>query len=177
MSDIIYDYTNTLSQHYFENMSAMYDKDIAPIIVALDLRTPMNIGGIIRLAGNIGCRKVLFTGDQNHFRKEKIRRTATTGYGHVDWGFCEHNQWQDKIPKDYRIIAVETTKEATSIFETKMLGKIAFIVGNERYGIDKKSLESCESAVYIPMPGIVKSMNVIQAANVALFEWLRQNII
>ncbi len=176
MSEITYDNSGTLSQHYFDNKNENYDESIAPIIIALDLRTPMNIGGIIRLAGNIGCRKVLFTGDEHHFRMAKIRRTATTGYGHVDWQFCEHHQWQKQIPVDYSIVAVETVKEATSIFNTKLIGKYAFVVGNERYGIDEKSLASCDSAVYIPMPGIVKSMNVAQAANVVLFEWFRQNI-
>ena len=176
MSRIAYDNSNTLSQHYFDSNSEFYDENNAPIIIAIDLRTPMNIGGIIRLAGNLGCRKVLFTGDENQFRTAKIRRTATTGFGHVDWEFCEHYKWQEKIPQDYQIIAVETVKNATSIFNTKLIGKFAFVVGNERYGIDDKNLESCESAVYIPMPGIVKSMNVVQAANVVLFEWLRQNI-
>jgi len=176
MSNINYDNSDTLSQHYFDNKAELYSSEIAPIIIALDLRTPMNIGGIIRLAGNLGCRKVLFTGDQDHFRTAKIRRTATTGFGHVDWEFCEHHQWQEKVPADYQIVAVETIAEATSIFQTKLIGKYAFVVGNERYGIDQKSLKSCASAVYIPMPGIVKSMNVVQAANVVLFEWLRQNI-
>jgi len=176
MGSISYDNSNTLSQYYFDNKKPLYDENIAPIIIALDLRTPMNIGGIIRLAGNIGCRKVIFTGDENHFRSAKIRRTATTGYGHVDWKFCEHHQWQNMIPKDYKIVAVETVKEASSIFKTELMGKHAFVVGNERYGIDEKILEDCDAAVYIPMPGIVKSMNVVQAANVVLFEWLRQNM-
>ena len=176
MSGITYDNSETLSQHYFDDTADLYSSDIAPIIIALDLRSPMNIGGMIRLAGNMGCRKVLFTGDENHFRTAKIRRTATTGFGHVDWEFCEHHEWQKKIPEDYQIVAVETIASATSIFKTKLIGKYAFVVGNERYGIDKKSLESSHSAVYIPMPGIVKSMNVVQATNVVLFEWLRQNI-
>jgi len=176
MSDITYDNSATHSQYFFDNQSELYDSDIAPIIIALDLRTPMNIGGIIRLAGNLGCRKVLFTGDENYFRTAKIRRTATTAYKHVDWEFCQHHHWQDKIPNDYQIVAVETTADALSVFETKLIGKYAFVVGNERFGIDQQSLELCQSAVYIPMPGMVKSMNVVQAANVVLFEWLRQNI-
>ncbi|MCK5855939.1 MAG: hypothetical protein KAG64_00520 [Bacteroidales bacterium] len=176
MSDINYDNTDTLSQHYFDNKNENYNADNAPIIVALDLRTPMNIGGIIRLAGNIGCSKVIFTGDENHFRTAKIRRTATTGFSHVNWDFCEHHQWQKLIPDDYTILAVETIESATSVFKTQLKGKYAFVVGNERFGIDEKSLKSCQSAVYIPMPGIVKSMNVVQATNVVVFEWLRQNI-
>jgi len=176
MSDITYDNSGTLSQHFFDNMDELYNPEDAPIIVALDLRTPMNIGGIIRLAGNIGCRKVIFTGNKEHFRADKIRRTATSGYGHVDWEFCDHHQWLDHIPEDYQIIAVETVKYAKAIFEAKLKGKCAFVLGNERYGIDNKSLEICNEAVFIPMPGVVKSMNVVQAANVVVFEWLRQNI-
>ena len=176
MDSINYDNSSTLSQHFFDDKGNSYDEGIAPILIALDLRTPMNIGGIIRLAGNLGCKKVLFTGDESHFRTAKIKRTATTGYGHVNWKFCNHHEWQNEIPDDYTIVAIETVEKAKSVFESKMIGKFAFVVGNERYGIDEKSLESCHSAVYIPMPGIVKSMNVVQAANVVLFEWLRQNI-
>jgi len=176
MHSINYDNSNTHSQHYFDNKGEMYDEAIAPILIALDLQTPMNIGSIIRLAGNIGCKKVLFTGDENHFRTAKIKKTATTGFSQVEWKFCEHHKWQDEVPNDYDIIAVETVQSAKSIFDTKLKGKYAFVVGNERYGIDDKSLEYCKSAVYIPMPGKVKSMNVVQAANVVLFEWLRQNI-
>lgn len=176
MTSIEYDNSSTLSQFFTENQTPLYSPEIAPIIVALDLRYPMNIGGIIRLAGNIGCRKVLFTGDPNHFRLDKIRRAATTGYKQVDWAFYEHHKWQDEIPDDYQIVAVETVKEAKSIFNSSLIGKYAFVVGNERYGVDEKSITACDKAVYIPMSGAVKSMNVVQAANVVLFEWLRQNI-
>jgi len=176
MSEIHYDNRNTHSQNYFDGMKEFYPPEDAPILVALDLRTPMNIGGIIRLAGNVGCKKVIFTGNKDHFRADKIRRTATTGYGHVDWEFCNHHQWQENIPDDYSIVAVETVKDAQSIFNCKLNGKYAFVVGNERYGIDNESLKYCSRAVYIPMPGVVKSMNVVQAANVVIFEWLRQNI-
>ncbi len=176
MSDITYDNSSTLSQNFFDSKAEFYNPEDAPFLIALDLRTPMNIGGIIRLAGNIGCRKVLFTGDEGHFKSAKIRRTATTGFGHVDWEFCEHHKWHHKIPNDYQIIAVETIESASSIFKTPLKGKFAFVLGNERYGIDEKSMEYCEKAVYIPMPGIVKSMNVVQAANVVIFEWFRQNI-
>lgn len=176
MSSILYDNSTSISQHFSENQAVQYDPEIAPIIIALDLRTPPNIGGIIRLAGNLGCRKVIFTGDENHFRLNKIRKAATTGFGQVDWSFCEHGKWTDEIPDNYQIVAVETVKEATSIFNTQLIGKYAFVVGNERYGIDTESIKACESAVYIPMPGVVKSMNVVQATNVILFEWLRQNI-
>lgn len=176
MTKIHYDNKNTHSQFYFKDQKDYYDPALAPILVALDLQTPMNIGAMIRLAGNIGCRKLIFTGNQQHFRADKIRRTATSAYGHVDWEFCEHHFWKEKIPDDYHIVAVETTANAASVFDAQLKGKFAFVLGNERFGIDDKSLEMCEGAIYIPMPGIVKSMNVVQAANVVLFEWLRANL-
>ena len=147
-----------------------------PIIIAINLKSPSNIGGIIRLAGNMGCKKVLFTGDPEHFRKNKMRRTATTAYDKVDWEICGEEEWIDKIPKDYQIVAIETLKGAKNIYETKLPDKIAIVVGNERFGLDEKTIKHCISAVYIPMAGHTLSMNVVQAATVSLFEWFRQRL-
>ena len=52
-------------------------------------------------------------------------------------------------------------------------GKIAIVVGNERFGIDKKWYEvSCEKIkkVFIPMYGSNNSLNVAIAASILLYE-------
>jgi tRNA G18 (ribose-2'-O)-methylase SpoU len=145
-----------------------------PVIVGIDLQTPANIGGLIRLAGNTGCRKVIITGDESHFRNGKIRRAASNAYGVVDTLFCDLSQWREAIPEDYTVVAVETAAGATDIYSTPLPEKIALVVGNERFGLPDEVLSRCDKAVYIPMPGHTLSMNVVQAAAVATFEWLRQ---
>jgi tRNA G18 (ribose-2'-O)-methylase SpoU len=143
------------------------------ILVAIELDNPQNIGGLIRLAGNIGCKKVLFPNIKT-FNQKKIRVNATNAYSKIDWEFCELENWEKKIPEDYEIIGLETGKNAKNIYKTTLSKKIALVVGNESYGLRDKDLEKCHSRVYIPVPGVVKSLNVKQAAAIALFEYLRQ---
>jgi len=151
-----------------------YQTHFRPIIVATQLRSPSNIGGIIRLAGNMGCEKIIFTGDPEHFRRDKIRRSATTAFNKVNWEICDETEWGQKIPQGYEIVAIETVSTATNIYTTKLPEKIVIVVGNERFGLDDKTIKHCNSAVYIPMAGHTLSMNVVQATSVSLFEWFRQ---
>ena len=161
-------------RYFSEKDSFEIPKEKEIILVANDLNTPENIGGIIRVAGNVGCAKVIFTGNQEEFRHSKIRRSATNGYTKVNWEFCEEKEWPSKIPKGFVKIAVETVAEATDIYHTELPEKVAFIVGNESFGITEWSLTQCDASVFIPMPGIVKSLNVNQAAAVVMFEWWRR---
>ncbi len=168
------DKTQAAWGYFSEKDNFEISKDKKIILVANDLNTPENIGGIIRVAGNIGCEKVIFTGKEEDFRMSKIRRAATNGFTKVNWEFCEEQEWPSRIPDDYAKIAIETVAEATDIYKTDLPDKVAFVVGNESFGISDWSLEQCDSALFIPMPGIVKSLNVNQAAAVVMFEWWRR---
>jgi len=143
------------------------------ILIGIEIDNPENIGSLIRIAANIGCKKVIFP-TQKNYNLTKIRRTATNAFEIIDWQMCEIESWEEQIPDDYQIIAVETGKEATDIFKTKLPQKIAIVVGNESYGLKDRDIKKCNSRVYIPSPGSVKSLNVNQAAAVSLFEWFRQ---
>jgi len=147
-----------------------------PIIVADNLRTPENIGSVLRLAGNIGAKKVLFLKDKNSadVRNWKIKKTASGADEKVDWEFCSYDELEKKIPPDYLLIAIETAENSTNIFETVLPEKAAFIVGNEVYGISEKLMKKVFKTVFIPVPGVISSLNVTHALSVVLFEWLRQ---
>ena len=53
-------------------------------------------------------------------------------------------------------------------FENK--SKIVLLIGSERYGIDSKLLNLADSVYHIEMFGQNSSMNVVQAASIALYE-------
>jgi tRNA G18 (ribose-2'-O)-methylase SpoU len=78
------------------------------------------------------------------------------------------------VPEGKKIVAIETSDNATCIYDTQLPEDVAFIVGNERDGLDEKLLSQCDMVVYIPVPGPTRSLNVSHAAAVALFEWQRQ---
>lgn len=151
-----------------------YSEKSRPIMVAINLRSPSNIGGIIRLAGNLGCKKVIFAGEKIDFKQAKIKKSASNAFDKIEHKLISISEWENEIPLDYEKVAIETAEGATNIYQTQLPEKIAFVVGDEREGIPEAELKKCSSAVYIPMTGITLSMNVIQSAAVVSFEWIRQ---
>jgi len=161
---------------FINNESNLWADDEAPILVGVGIRNPENIGGLIRLAGTIGCSKAIFADDVKNHKMSKIRKTATNGFKTVNWKFTNLEDWTNEIPEGYRIIAMETTPDASMIYDFEFPNKVAIVVGDESYGIYMDSLKNCHQQLFIPMNGPVKSLNVVQAAGVALYEILRQRI-
>ena len=68
----------------------------------------------------------------------------------------------------YRIIATSPRKDARSIDEISISGKMAFLFGAEKEGLSEKALEEADELVHIPMVGFTESLNVSVAAAIVL---------
>ncbi len=164
--------SNTL----FKNMrtDALYDSLPRPIVIADHLMTPENMGALIRLADNIGATEVCFLGTAPSNSMHKVRRSAASSRDNIRWYFSEETDLRRIVPEGKTIVAVETSDNATCIYDTVLPADVAFIVGNEGHGIAEPILSQCDMVTYIPVPGPTCSLNVTHAAAVALFEWQRQ---
>jgi len=157
-------------------LSDIYHNIARPIIIADDIRTPENMGSIIRLGANIGAEKVLFISKKaDDFKSFKINKTASGATKKIDWEIVENfSAAKNLIPNGYKLIAIETTEDSVNIFTNKMQERVAFVVGNEVKGINPDILQQTDTKLYIPIPGSISSLNVTHALSVALFEWYRQ---
>lgn len=144
-----------------------------PVIVAVDLKSPENIGAVLRLADAAASTRVMFINAENLDLK-RVHRAARNCETFIEWDLCTLEQFLEKAVAYQPLIALELTTASTSIFETDLPEKCAIIVGGEQHGIPAKLLIECQQAVHIPMYGINGSMNVTHALAVALFEWRRQ---
>ena len=147
-----------------------------PIVIADHLMTPDNMGAMIRIADNIGASEMCFLGEETKHSLGKVRRAAASSRGNIRWYFTEETDLRKIVPNDKTIVAIETTDNATCIYDTPLPENVAFIVGSESQGISEELLKQCDMAVYIPVPGPTRSLNVSHAAAVALFEWQRKMI-
>ncbi len=146
-----------------------------PFIVADHILSPMNVGAILRLAANINAAKVWFVYEKYPgFRPYKIKSTSSGASEKVAWEIIKPEVLPALLPENYETVAIETTPDAQSIFKTGLPEKTVFFVGNERYGLSEVLLKLTTRRVYIPIPGIISSLNVSHALSIALFEWLRQ---
>ena len=154
----------------------IYQRIPRPIVIADHLMTPDNLGAMIRLADNIGATEMCFLGSEADHRLGKVRRAAASSRDNIRWFFTEETDLHKIVPNGKSIVAIETTDDATCIYDTKLPEDVAFIVGSESQGIREELLKQCDMVVYIPVPGPTRSLNVSHAAAVALFEWQRQMI-
>ena len=152
----------------------LFERVPHPMVIADHLMTPDNIGAMIRLADNIGASEVCFLGKEDEHRLGKVRRAAASSRDNIRWYFSDESDLRKIVPEGKAIVAIETSDNATCIYNTALPENVAFIVGNERNGLSDELLAQCDMVVYIPVPGPTRSLNVSHAAAVALFEWQRQ---
>mgnify|MGYP001824132835 CR=1 FL=1 len=157
--------------------SKIYKSVSRPIIIADNLRTPENMGSVLRLSGNIGALKTLFISDTAHqFKSYKISRTASGAADKTKWKIISLDHLRNEIPDDYQMILLETTEKSTNIFDFNFPEKVAFVIGNEVSGIRSEIIEKVYQHLYIPSPGAISSLNTTHALSIALFVWLRQMV-
>ncbi len=146
-----------------------------PIIVTDCLKTPENIGHLIRLAANIGISKIISI-EELQLKDSKIKKTACMAWDYVELIHTDADHFRVHIPDQYQWVALETSIKSQNIFRTKLPDKMAVFLGNEIRGIQPAILSECATHIHIPMTGEATSMNVSHAAATCLFEWLRQQI-
>ncbi|WP_010521114.1 TrmH family RNA methyltransferase [Aquimarina agarivorans] len=149
------------------------------VILACDaVNSPANIGGLFRLADSFGIQKLLFGGTLVNVNSARLKRTARATQ---NWISMEDDldlvvELKKIIAEGYMPIALEITKNSLALNDLKIPKniKIVVVLGDEQMGISPQVLEICGTHVHIPMYGKNSSMNVVQAASIALYEITKQ---
>jgi tRNA G18 (ribose-2'-O)-methylase SpoU len=145
------------------------------ILAAHELKTPENMGAIIRLAGNLNAAKVYFIHENFVAKESKLKRVAHSSLGKIDYEILNKEEFWERV-KDIAVVSLETTKLSTNLYQTNLPKNCVILCGSERFGLPNTMLEKCEQSVFIPMPGSTRSMNVSHALAIAAFEWARQHM-
>lgn len=141
-------------------------------LLAVDLDRPSNVGGLCRLADAFGVERLLFAGHGPDLAHPKAKRAARSTDTWVD-----HSSGVDALEilarakaKGFEIVAVERTERSVDVARLgeRPADPLVLVLGNERRGIPSAVLAQCSGAVHIPMYGRGSSMNVVQAASVAV---------
>jgi len=81
-----------------------------------------------------------------------------------------------ELRKDgYKIYATVLDEEAKKILETRFENKkVAVVLGNEHRGLSEEAIKGADVKIYIPMKGMVQSMNISVTAAILMYEIDRQ---
>jgi len=151
------------------------------VLILPDIRSAINVGAIFRTADAVGIDKIYLTGytprptDKFSRVQKDIAKSALGAEAFVPWEYKKTLLPLIKsLKKDgYIIIALEQDKKSIDYRRFKVPKKLAFIVGPEVLGIDKKILSHCDKILEIPMHGKKESLNVSVACGIALFRILK----
>ena len=148
-----------------------------PLHFVIDnMRSAFNVGSIFRTADTLGAQKIWLTGYTPTPHQLQVEKAALGATLIMEWETCSFTEAIENLKKNnYYIIALETSAKALDIsypYEEKK--PVAFVVGNERFGLDKDQLSLCNEIRRIPVYGIKNSLNAATAAAIAGYEWRKQ---
>ena len=133
-------------------------------IVALcqSVEYPANVGSIFRLADALNLTEVVLTGITPTPPNATVHKVARGKEARVPWRYARTPDEVLPALKDegYRVIAVEITDGAVPFNEYSYPDRLCLVVGHEDHGVTNQTLALCDGAVYVPMYGKGRSLNV-----------------
>ncbi|MDD4930329.1 MAG: RNA methyltransferase [Gallionella sp.] len=137
-----------------------------------DIQDPGNLGSMLRSAAAAGCDTVFLSPACADAWSPRVLRAAMGG--HFCLNIIEQADLAGVAKSFPGMLLATSLKAELSLYECKLTGKIAFMMGNEGTGISDELLAEATHPVLIPMPGRVESLNVAAATAICLFEAVRQ---
>jgi RNA methyltransferase, TrmH family len=139
------------------------------------IQDPGNLGSILRTAAGAGADAVFLSKGCADAWSPKVLRAAMGG--HFALSLHESADLL-AIAQAFEGSLIATVPRAEkTLYACDLMGRIAFMVGNEGAGLSEGLLGMATERVSIPMPGKVESLNAAAAAAVCLFEAVRQRAV
>ena len=147
------------------------------IIVVLDgLEIPGNIGTILRSCEATGVDAVVLNNRKVRINHPKLLRSSMGSLFKVPVYESESNEHMISYLKEngYRLVLADTDSE-NNYFDLNYTGRVALVMGSEKYGIDDEFYSVEHDKVKIPMMGDMDSLNVGVATTILLYEIALKN--
>ena len=144
-------------------------------VIIEDIHDPHNVNAIYRSCEAVGVMDVILLYIKEEFPEVKFN-TSGSACKWID--LYQFSNPFDILPKlkkeEHQIYSLVLDENAKSIYDIDWTQPSVIIAGNEHTGISKETQNLSTKNLYIPMNGIVESLNVSVAVAVTLYEASRQ---
>lgn len=147
-------------------------------VVMENIHDPHNVSAIFRTCDAVGVPKISLLYTFESF--PRISKTSSSSANKwidverfTDTAHC-YNKLRDE---GYKVYASMLNKNAVNIYDIDFTQKVALVFGNEKRGVSPEAEKLADESFYIPMRGMIQSLNVSVAAAVTLYEAQRQRVI
>lgn len=138
-----------------------------------------NIGAVLRSCDAVGIPNIYILNTDTNIEYKNLTLGKRTTSGSRKWLNIHYFNDIDQCFKELKtlypqIYATHLSQEAQELYEVDLTESFAVIFGNERKGISSDTLSYADANLFIPMMGMVQSLNISVACAVTVYEMLRQ---
>ncbi len=160
-----------------QNLAELLDGINGPaLLLVLDgVTDPHNLGACLRVADGAGANAVIAPRDRAVGLNATAAKVASGAADTVPYITVTNLARALRELKEAGVWIVGTAGDApASLYDTKLDGPVALVVGAEGEGMRRLTRDTCDEVMHIPMAGTIESLNVSVASGVCLFEAVRQ---
>ena len=159
----------------FKRIKSVLNKRIQNLSVLVEgVSKPHNLSAILRTCDAAGVFEANFICNKN-----EVQTFNSTAQGSQKWvKLNNHSSSIDaaKILKKrgFKLFGTTLNKKSIDYRKLDFTQNTCFVLGAEKWGLSDDLIEEVDECIYIPMYGMVQSLNVSVAASILLFEAIRQ---
>lgn len=164
-------YDNT--RHRELSASEISAADGERVLLLESVRDPQNVGAILRTAAAFSVDRVIMGRDCADIYSAKTLRASmgavfALNVDRVDSVSAAVTRLRSS---GRRVYAAALDDRAERLGQTRFSTLDCVVIGNEGHGLSSKTIDACDSSVYIPMSDGVESLNAAVAASVLMWEF------
>jgi len=132
------------------------------VIVCQSVAYPVNVGGIFRIADALDVAEVVLTGITPTPPHPKISKVGRDKDRRVPWRYVERPETalEELRAQGFWLAALEITAGSHPYYAVDYPDRVALVLGNEDHGVTRSCLALCDTAIFVPMYGKGRSLNV-----------------
>jgi tRNA (guanosine-2'-O-)-methyltransferase len=168
--------SKTAIRRLHEKYASLTGREITLAFLLQDWDDAYNVGGMFRVADAVRAKELILTGHTPVPPHPQIHVTSMGHHRRIPFRYFErHEEAVARLKLEgYHLVAVEIAQHAVHYKHYPYPEKLCLVIGNEVNGVYNRVLGMCDGAVFIPMAGKGKSLNVVVAAALVAYEaWQR----
>ncbi len=160
----------------YSDLFSLAGKAESLVVLCDGIEDVHNLGSIIRVAECAGADGVVIPNAKGASVTEAVVRISAGAAEHIKVARVSSiNYAIDELKKlGYWAYALEAGGE--SIYDNRLTGKIALVVGGEDSGVKRLTREKCDKVLSLPLYGKVNSLNASVALGIAAYEVVRARL-
>jgi tRNA (guanosine-2'-O-)-methyltransferase len=148
-------------------------------VVVENVHDVFNLSAVLRSSDAVGVMQLHAVYTDQEYPLRATSRTVSSGA--AKWiEIIRHESieacYEALRTRGFRILATALDVRSEQLYAQDLSDPVAIVFGNENRGVTDAARELADGTIYIPMQGMVESLNISAAAAVSLYEAMRQRM-